>query len=163
MLRSQNLEKKKATEGLKIGKKQVIEEKTQLHSAKEPEANLKRPIRTPNSKRSRERDNKKTLELSEIEDYDGEVLQKLGEYITVMSSPIRIKMLNYCLTERSFTNIMLTLRLNPASLKHHVDLLQAGGFIEKTGTGKDTRYRTTGLGKTMLGFVGEVLNVVRAT
>lgn len=91
---------------------------------------------------------------------NGIVLQKVGEYITVMSSVIRIKMLDYCLEERSFTGMMLTLRLNPASLKHHVDLLRDGGFIEKTGTGKGTRYRTTDSGKTMLGFVGEVLMIV---
>ncbi|MGD0496745.1 MAG: winged helix-turn-helix domain-containing protein [Candidatus Bathyarchaeia archaeon] len=141
----------------------VFKAETQVCFAKNAEANPKRPLCAPNSERSSQRDSKKALEFSEIEEYDGEVLQKLGEYITIMSSPIRIRMLNYCLAERSFTNIMLTLRLNPASLKHHVDLLQAGGFIEKTGKGKDTRYRTTGLGSTMLGFVGEVLSVVRAT
>lgn len=141
----------------------IFEEKAQICFAKDVKTNLERSLRARNSERSSQRDNKEILWVSEIKDYDGEVLQKLGEYITVMSSVVRIKMLGYCLKERSFTSIMLTLRLNPASLKHHVDLLQAGGFIEKTGTGKGTRYRTTDFGKTMLGFVGEVLNVVKAT
>lgn len=147
-------------EGIWYETTQVFAEKAQAHFAKGAKTNLERPLCAKDSERSSQRDNKESLE---IEDYDSEVLQKLGEYITVMSSVIRIKMLNYCLNERSFTGIMLTLRLNPASLKHHVDLLQAGGFIEKTGTGKGTRYRTTDFGKTMLDFVGEVLSVVKAT
>lgn len=91
------------------------------------------------------------------------MLKKLGKYITMMSNTVRIKMLDYCQTERTFTEIMLALRLNPASLKHHIDLLQAGEFIEKTGAGKNTRYRTTAYGKKMLNFVGDVMAVVRTT
>lgn len=150
-------------EGILHETSKVFEEKTSACFSKDAKTNLERPLRAANSKKSSERDNKENLESSEVEDYDSEVLQKLGEYITVMSNPVRIRMLGYCLKERSFSDIMLTLRLNPASLKHHVDLLQTGRFIEKTGTGKGTRYRTTDFGKTMLNFVGEVLSVVRAT
>jgi hypothetical protein len=150
-------------EGVLHEASKVFEEKTSACFVKDAKTNLERPLCAANSKRSSERDNKKNLESSEVEDYDSEVLQKLGEYITVMSNPARIRMLGYCLKERSFTDIMLALRLNPASLKHHVDLLQIGRFIEKTGTGKGTRYRTTDFGKTMLDFVGEVLSVVKAT
>jgi len=150
-------------EGLTHETSKIFEEKTSACFAKDAKTNLERPLCAANSKRSSERDSKENLESSEVEDYDSEVLKKLGGYITVMSNPVRIRMLGYCLKERSFTDIMLTLRLNPASLKHHVDLLQTGRFIGKTGTGKGTRYRTTDFGKTMLDFVGEVLSVVRAT
>jgi predicted transcriptional regulator len=97
--------------------------------------------------------------LRKIADY--EVLEKLGESISAMSNAVRIRMLTYCLKERSFTDIMLELRLNPASLKHHQDLLLSEEFIERTGKGKDTRYRTTDLGKKMLSFVEDVLKAVR--
>jgi len=141
----------------------IFEEKAQICFAKDAETNTKRSLCAEHSKRNSERDYKEAFESPKIEDYDSEVLQKLGEYITVMSNPNRIRMLDFCLQERSFTDILLTLRLNPASLKHHVDLLQTGGFIQKTGIGRGIRYRTTSFGRTMLDFVGEVLSIVKAT
>lgn len=120
-------------------------------------------IRSRNSKGNREGNPQENLRLKEVTDYEGEVLVKLAETFNAgLSNSLRIKMLDYCKTERSFSDIMRTFRLNPASLKHHVDLLQESGLIKKTGKGKDTRYKTTDLGKTLLNFVGEVLNVVRA-
>ena len=126
--------------------------------------NTKRPICSTNSKGNRKGSHQENLELKEITDYEGEVFGKLAETFNAgLSNPVRIKMLAYCLEERSFSDIMLTLRLNPASLKHHQDLLQASKLIKKTGKGKDTRYKTTHLGKTLLRFVGDVLKVVRMT
>lgn len=126
--------------------------------------NTERPIRTRNSKGNHEGNNKENLGLKEVTDYEGEVLGKLAETFNAgLSNSLRIKMLDYCRTERSFSDIMRTFRLNPASLKHHQDLLQESGLIKKTGKGKDTRYKTTDLGETMLNFVGDVLKMVRVT
>jgi predicted transcriptional regulator len=119
-----------------------------------------KPLGSKNSKRSCKGNSQKNF--PEITEYEGEVLENLASTFNAgLSNSLRIKMLEYCLTERSFSNIMLTLRLNPASLKHHVDLLQESGLIEKTGKGTDTRYKTTHLGKTLLSFVRDVLKVVR--
>jgi len=126
--------------------------------------NTERPIRTRNSKRNREGNPQENLELKEVTDYEGEVLGELAETFNAgLSNSLRIKMLDYCRTERSFSDIMRTFRLNPASLKHHQDLLQERGLINKTGKGKDTRYKTTELGETLLNFVGDVLKAVRVT
>lgn len=126
--------------------------------------NTERPIRTRNSKGNREGNRQENLELKEVTDYEGEVLGKLAETFNAgLSNTLRIKMLDYCKTERSFSEIMRTFRLNPASLKHHQDLLQESGLVKKTGKGKDTRYKTTDLGKTMLNFADDVLKVVRVT
>jgi len=126
--------------------------------------NTKRANDSRNCKRNSEGTPQETLELEEITEYEGEVLEKLAETFNAgLSNSLRIKILDYCLTERSFSDIMLTLRLNPASIKHHGDLLQESELIEKIGKGKDTKYKTTPLGETLLSFVGDVLKVVRIT
>ena len=139
-------------------------EKAEATVFKNFDKNIKRPICSANSNGSRKGCSQENLELKEITGYEGEVLEKLAETFNAgLSNPMRIKMLDYCLEERSFSDIMITFHLNPASLKHHKDLLQATGLIEKTGKGKDTRYKTTHLGKTLLRFVGDVLKVVGMT
>jgi predicted transcriptional regulator len=128
------------------------------------EENIEKSVCSTNNNRNRKGDSRKNLELEEITGYEGEVLEKLAEIFNAgLSNPMRIKMLDYCLTERSFSDIMITLRLNPASLKHHQDLLRATGLIEKTGKGKSTRYKTTHLGELLLKFIRDVLNAARMT
>ena len=139
------------------------EEKEKEDNSKCHNENPRRQRCPTNPERNSSRNSEKNPELSEVGGYEGEVLEKLGEYITMMSNTVRIKMLEYCQTERTFTEIMLALRLNPASLKHHINLLQGGEFIEKTGAGKNTRYKTTAYGRKMLNFVGDIMTVVRAT
>lgn len=156
----------------RVGRESEIEKKEEETSKETSKAtifrnleeNPERSIRAGNSKRTSERDTQKNLELKEISDYEGEVFRKLTEVFNAgLSNTVRVKMLAYCLEKRSFSDIMQTLRLNPASLKHHRDLLQASGLIKKTGKGKDTRYETTHLGETLLSFVQDVLKVVRIT
>lgn len=156
------MEMRKQTKGErnKLGSREQKEKEKSTRYHKE---NPRRQGCARNSERNSSRNSEKNPELSEVGGYEGEVLEKLGEYITMMSNTVRIKMLDYCQTERTFTEIMLALRLNPASLKHHIDLLQAGEFIEKTGAGKNTRYKTTAYGRKMLNFVGNVMAVVRTT
>lgn len=126
--------------------------------------NTERANRSRNSKGASKGNPQENFRLEEITNYEGEVLEKLAETFDAgLSHSLRIKMLDYCKTERSFSDIMLAFRLNPASLKHHQDLLQKSGLIEKTGKGKDTRYKTTHLGKTMLSFIEAVLKVARVT
>lgn len=137
-------------------------EKAKATAFKNFNENIKRPVCSTNSKGSRKGNPQEDLELKEITGYESEVFEKLAETFNAgLSNSVRIKMLDYCLEERSFSDIMMTLRLNPASIKHHQDLLQVAGLIEKTGKGKDTRYKTTHLGETLLRLVGDVLKVVR--
>jgi DNA-binding MarR family transcriptional regulator len=142
-------------------KKEKIQQKTFLKNiSKDP----KKPICSKNSEGSHRGASKESLRFKEITAFEGEVLEKLAETFNAgLSSGVRIKMLAYCLEEHSFTDIIQALRLNPASLKHHEDLLQETGLIKKTGKGRDTRYRTTDLGEAMLSFAGEILQVVRTT
>lgn len=137
--------------------------KTEKKVVKNLRADLEGPVRARDGKRSPERNREEASGLFEISDYESEAIGKLGESISVVSNPVRIRMLAYCLKERSFTDIMLTLRLNPASLKHHLDMLLAAEYVEKAGKGKSTRYGTTDLGKKMLDFLKDVLQVVAAT
>jgi len=129
---------------------------------------LDKNIRKPMGSRDRKGDSKgdpeENLEVKEITGYEGDVLEKLSETFNAgLANRQRIIMLDYCLTERSFSDIMLTLRLNPASLKHHGDLLQENGLIKKTGESKNTRYKTTHLGETLLRFVEDVRKAIRTT
>jgi len=143
-------------------KKKKTEIKERFHRS--TDENTKRPMGSRNSKGNFQGNPRQNVEVKEMTDYEGEVLQKLSETFNAgLANRQRMLILDYCLIERSFSDIMLTLRLNPASLKHHGDLLQVNGLIEKTGEGKETRYRTTKLGKMLLGFLGDVLKAVRAT
>jgi predicted transcriptional regulator len=138
--------------------KERQEEENDRHFSKDNE----RSVGSGNNKRNCKRDCQETS--GEITSYEGEVLGKLAETFNAgLSNLVRIKMLSYCLEKRSFSDIMLTFRLNPASLKHHIDLLQASELIKKTGRGKDTRYKTTHLGETLLSFVCDVREVVKMT
>ena len=160
-------EVQKIRRSLDIGKKATPENrKPQAKAFRNSKENPKRPKIPRNIKRDRQGNCKgnpqENFELKEITDFEREVFKELAETFTAgLSNSVRIEMLAYCLKERSFTDIMQTLRLNPASLKHHQDLLQANGLIKKTGKGRDTRYKTTPLGKTLLNLTQSVLKVVR--
>jgi predicted transcriptional regulator len=108
------------------------------------------------------RGNHSTVHEIENLGYNENLFAKMIEVFDAgLANATRVKMLIYCLKERSFTDIMLTLRLNPASLKHHQDLLRTTGLIKKTGKGKNTKYKTTELGRILLRLMETVQRAIK--
>ena len=107
-------------------------------------------------KRSSETDYQVGLRFEDITDNEVQLFQKLVECMNAaMGHLTRLKMLAYCVQPRSFSDIMLTLRLNPASLKFHKEILEKAGLIIKTNQG-NLPYQTTPLGKGILRIIESV-------
>jgi predicted transcriptional regulator len=66
--------------------------------------------------------------------------------------PSRLEIVKYCLQPRRFTDIILALKLNPASFKFHVKVLMDCDLIEKVERGV---YQTTELGRLVLELVNQ--------
>ncbi len=96
-----------------------------------------------------------TTTLNRIELSDGvEVVRTLADCLISIGHPSRLKIVEYCSEKpRRFTDIILDLRLNPASFKFHVKVLMDDGLITKVERGI---YRTTELGKLLLQLVNQV-------
>ena len=81
-----------------------------------------------------------------------EVVRNLADCLISIGHPNRLKIVQYCLQPRRFTDIILDLRLNPASFKFHVKVLIDDGLIRKVERGV---YETTELGKLLLELVNK--------
>jgi len=79
-----------------------------------------------------------------------EVVQTLADCLLAIGNPVRFKIVEYCANPHRFTDIILDLRLNPASFRFHQRVLSKWDLIEKTERGV---YRTTELGKLLLQLV----------
>lgn len=79
-----------------------------------------------------------------------EVVSMLSECLQAIGNPARFRIVEYCATPRRFTDIILDLRLNPASFKFHLGVLSNYELIEKVERGV---YQTTELGKTLMKLV----------
>jgi predicted transcriptional regulator len=79
-----------------------------------------------------------------------EVVKTLAECLMAIGHPTRFKIVEYCLKSHRFTEIILDLRLNPASFKFHSSVLIDCNLIERLERGV---YRTTELGKRLLELV----------
>lgn len=92
--------------------------------------------------------------LNKTELSDGvEVVRTLADCLISIGHPSRLKIVEYCSEEpRRFTDIILDLRLNPASFKFHVKVLMDYGLIIKVERGV---YRTTELGRLLLQLVNQ--------
>jgi hypothetical protein len=77
------------------------------------------------------------------------VYQRIIELLGAVGNVRRVELLNYCTVDRSFTDIITTLKLNPASFKFHYESLQKLDLIDK----RDKCYRTTEMGEVLLGLV----------
>ena len=93
-----------------------------------------------------------TLNMIELSE-GAELVRTLADYLISISHPSRLKIVEYCSEEpRRFTDIILDLRLNPASFKFHVKVLMDDGLITKVERGV---YRTTKLGRLLLELVNQ--------
>jgi len=71
-------------------------------------------------------------------------IKDLVSSVQTLGNPTRLKIFEYCLQRQNYSSLIFDLRLNPASLKHHIDILINHGLIRKVGRGQ---YETTSLGK----------------
>lgn len=92
----------------------------------------------------------KTLDFEDLTEKDIAVLEEIAECFKAVSNMTRLKILIYCLKPRSFSDIVFTFRLNPASFKFHERILEKSGLIEKVEGLENTPYKTTALGKGVL-------------
>ena len=81
-----------------------------------------------------------------------ERVRTLANCLLAIGHPTRLEIVKYCLEPRRFTDIILNLRLNPASFKFHSKVLMDCDLIGKVERGV---YETTKLGKLLLELVNQ--------
>lgn len=81
-----------------------------------------------------------------------ERVRTLADCLLAIGHPSRLEIVRYCIEPRRFTDIILDLRLNPASFKFHSKVLMECGLITKVERGV---YETTKLGKLLLELVNQ--------
>lgn len=77
-------------------------------------------------------------------------VRTLADCLKAITHPSRLEIVKYCLKPRRFTNIILDLRLNPASFKFHAKVLIDYELITKVERGV---YKTTEFGERLLELV----------
>jgi predicted transcriptional regulator len=87
-----------------------------------------------------------------------EVVQTLADCLRAIGNVKRLEIIQNCLQPHSHTEIVMNLKLNPASFKFHSKVLIDCGLLRKIERGK---YETTELGKLMLELVNQA--AVRTT
>lgn len=81
-----------------------------------------------------------------------EVVQTLADCLRAIGNVKRLEIIQYCLQSHSHTEIVVNLKLNPASFKFHSKVLTGCGLLRKVERGK---YETTELGKLLLELVNQ--------
>ena len=80
-----------------------------------------------------------------------EAVRTLADCLKAVGHPSRLQIVKYCSEKpRRFTDIILNLRLNPASFKFHTKVLMECDLVTKVERGV---YKTTELGKLVLELV----------
>jgi len=79
-----------------------------------------------------------------------EVVETLADCLLAIGNARRLEIVQYCVEPRKFTEIVISLKMNPASFKFHSQVLMDCELIEKVDRGI---YRTTELGKRLLELV----------
>lgn len=85
-----------------------------------------------------------------------ETVRNLADCLIAIGHSSRLKIVQYCLKPRRFTDIVLNLRLNPASFKFHSKVLMDCDLIRRVERGV---YETTELGKLLLELVNQASNL----
>jgi len=83
-------------------------------------------------------------------DIDVEAVKTCINRLSAITNLIRLKIVQYCLTPRKFSEIIYELRLNPASFKFHTEVLMDSDLIRRTERGV---YEATDLGRRILEFL----------
>jgi predicted transcriptional regulator len=81
------------------------------------------------------------------------VVKTLADCLMTVGNAKRFEIVQYWLEPRKFTEIVTSLKLNPASFKFHSQVLMDCGLIERPDRGV---YKTTELGKKLLELVQKV-------
>jgi predicted transcriptional regulator len=81
-----------------------------------------------------------------------DVVETLADSLMAIGNAKRFEIVQYCLQPRKFTDIVVNLKMNPASFKFHSQVLIDCDLIERVNRGV---YRTTELGQRMLELVGK--------
>ena len=81
-----------------------------------------------------------------------EVVQTLADCLQAIGNVKRLEIVQYCLQPRTFTEIIMNLKLNPASFKFHSKVLMNCNLLTKVERGI---YKTTELGKLLLELVSQ--------
>lgn len=87
------------------------------------------------------------------------VVLTLAECLEAIGHPSRLGIVQYCLRPRTFTEIVVNLKLNPASFKFHVKVLMDCNLIGKIERGV---YETTKLGKLVLELVDQATSLSKS-
>lgn len=85
-----------------------------------------------------------------------EIVRTLADCLMAIGHSTRLKIVQYCLQPRRFTDIILNLQLNPASFKFHAKVLMDCNLIRKVERGV---YETTELGKLLLELVNQATSI----
>lgn len=81
-----------------------------------------------------------------------EVVQTLADCLRAIGNVKRLEILQYCLQPRTFTDIIINWKLNPASFKFHSKVLMDCNLLTKVERGV---YKTTELGQLLLELVSQ--------
>ena len=81
-----------------------------------------------------------------------EVVQTLADCLKAIGNVKRLEIVQYCLQPRTFTEIIISLKLNPASFKFHSKVLMDCNLLAKMERGV---YKTTELGQLLLELVSQ--------
>ena len=87
-----------------------------------------------------------SLLVNEIVDIapDIEAVRKVTKCIKAFSNLCRLKLFKYCFIKRSHSDIVFSLKINPASLRFHMKILIDSGLIKKVDRGE---YEVTDFGR----------------
>jgi len=84
------------------------------------------------------------------------VVRSLADCLMAIGHPTRLRIVEYCSHPHSFTDIILNLRLNPASFRFHSKVLMDCGLLRKAERGV---YETTNLGKDLVQLVKKATDI----
>lgn len=79
-------------------------------------------------------------------------VKTLANYLQAIGNVKRLEIVQYCMQPRTFTEIIMNLKLNPASFKFHSKVLMNCNLLTKVERGV---YKTTDLGELLLELVSQ--------
>jgi len=81
-----------------------------------------------------------------------EIVRTLADCLMAIGNPKRLEIVQFCVKPHRFTEIVLSLKMNPASFKFHSKVLIDCDLIRKVERGV---YQTTELGERLLELVNQ--------
>ena len=100
-----------------------------------------------------------TSTMNQTELSGAELFSTLADCFISIGYPARYRIVEYCQNPKRFSDIVLDLRLNPASFKFHSKVLMDCTLLERVERGV---YQTTELGKLLLQLGEKARNITKA-